>query len=43
VHRGRPLAVATAEVTDADDRLVALVSGSAQIIPGRAAALRPVQ
>lgn len=39
VHRGRSLAVATAELTDANGRRVALATGSAQILPGRPAAL----
>jgi acyl-coenzyme A thioesterase PaaI-like protein len=39
VHRGRSLAVATAEIVDDDGRRVALATGSAQILPGRPAAL----
>jgi uncharacterized protein (TIGR00369 family) len=39
VHRGRSLAVATAEITDDHGRMVALATGSAQILPGRSAAL----
>lgn len=39
VHRGRSLAVATVRVTDDDGRVVALAGGSAQILPGRPAAL----
>jgi uncharacterized protein (TIGR00369 family) len=38
MHRGRRIAVATAEVTDADGRLVALATGSAMVLPGRPAA-----
>jgi uncharacterized protein (TIGR00369 family) len=39
MHRGRRTAVATAEVRDADERLVALATGSAMLLPGRPAAL----
>jgi uncharacterized protein (TIGR00369 family) len=39
VHRGRSLAVAGAEIRDARGRLVALATGSAQILPGRSASL----
>ena len=39
MHRGRRIAVATSEVLDADGRLVALATGSAMVLPGRAAAL----
>ena len=35
VHRGRTIAVATAEILDADGKLVALASGSNMILPGR--------
>jgi uncharacterized protein (TIGR00369 family) len=38
-HRGRRLAVANATVRDADGRQLALATGSAMILPGRAAAL----
>jgi uncharacterized protein (TIGR00369 family) len=38
-HRGRRLAVANAEVLDADKRRVALATGSAMILPGRPATL----
>jgi uncharacterized protein (TIGR00369 family) len=38
-HRGRRLAVANAEVLDADNRRVALATGSAMILPGRPATL----
>jgi uncharacterized protein (TIGR00369 family) len=38
-HRGRRIAVANAEVLDADGRRLALATGSAMILPGRAAAL----
>ncbi len=38
-HRGRSLAVATAELVDADGRRVALATGSAQILAGRPASL----
>ncbi|HEV3231566.1 MAG TPA: PaaI family thioesterase [Candidatus Dormibacteraeota bacterium] len=39
VHRGRSVAVATAEVRDADGRLAALATGSAMVLPGRPARL----
>ena len=39
VHRGRGLAVARAEVTNADQKLVALANASAMILPGRRADL----
>jgi uncharacterized protein (TIGR00369 family) len=39
IHRGRSLAVARAEVTNQDGKLVALASGSALILPGRRADL----
>jgi uncharacterized protein (TIGR00369 family) len=38
-HRGRSLAVATAELVDETGRRVALATGSAQILAGRAASL----
>jgi uncharacterized protein (TIGR00369 family) len=38
-HAGRTLAVAEAEVLNADDKPVALATGSAMILPGRPAAL----
>jgi uncharacterized protein (TIGR00369 family) len=39
MHRGRRTAVATAEVRDSDERLIALATGSAMVLPGRPAAL----
>jgi uncharacterized protein (TIGR00369 family) len=39
MHRGRRTSVATAQVLDADGRLVALATGSAMVLPGRPAAL----
>jgi uncharacterized protein (TIGR00369 family) len=39
MHRGRRTAVATAEVRDAEDRLIALATGSALLLPGRPATL----
>ncbi len=39
VHRGRSLAVATVQLTDEAGRLVALATGSAQILVGRKASL----
>jgi uncharacterized protein (TIGR00369 family) len=39
VHRGRGVAVARAEVTNDDGKLVALATGSAMILPGRRADL----
>jgi uncharacterized protein (TIGR00369 family) len=39
VHRGRGVAVARAEVTNEDGKLVALATGSAMILPGRRADL----
>jgi uncharacterized protein (TIGR00369 family) len=39
VHRGRGVAVARGEVTNADGKLVALTTGSAVILPGRRADL----
>jgi uncharacterized protein (TIGR00369 family) len=41
LHSGRRVAVATAEVVDAADRPVALATGSAMLLPGRAVALSP--
>ena len=38
-HMGRTMAVAEAELVNADDKPVALATGSAMILPGRAAAL----
>jgi uncharacterized protein (TIGR00369 family) len=38
-HRGRRIAIANAEVSDADGRRVALATGSAMLLPGRPAAL----
>jgi uncharacterized protein (TIGR00369 family) len=43
LHSGRRLAVASAEVRNADDKPVALATGSAMILPGRAAALASVE
>jgi uncharacterized protein (TIGR00369 family) len=40
VHSGRRIAVAGAEVFDADGKPIALATGSAMVLPGRAAALR---
>jgi uncharacterized protein (TIGR00369 family) len=39
VHRGRTMAVANADVTNADGKTVALATGSALILPGRPASL----
>jgi uncharacterized protein (TIGR00369 family) len=39
IHRGRQVAVASSEVTDADGRRVAVAMGSAMILPGRPAAV----
>jgi uncharacterized protein (TIGR00369 family) len=38
-HAGRTIAVAHSEVVDADDKRVALATGSALLLPGRAASL----
>jgi uncharacterized protein (TIGR00369 family) len=35
VHRGRSIAVASAEVTDADGKRVALATGTSMVLPGR--------
>lgn len=43
VHAGRRLAVANAEVRDADDKQIALATGSAMILPGRAASLASIE
>ena len=40
-HRGRSIAVANAEVTNAEGKRVARASGTAMILPGRPAALIP--
>jgi uncharacterized protein (TIGR00369 family) len=40
-HAGRRIAVANAEVRDADGRLVALATGSAMVLQGRPASLQP--
>lgn len=40
IHSGRRVAVATAEVVDADGRPVAVATGSGMLLPGRAVALR---
>jgi uncharacterized protein (TIGR00369 family) len=42
IHRGRTLAVANAEVQNADGKSVALATGSAMILPGRPASLAGV-
>jgi uncharacterized protein (TIGR00369 family) len=42
VHAGRRVAVAGAEVVDADGRPVAVATGSAMVLPGRVASLRAV-
>jgi uncharacterized protein (TIGR00369 family) len=42
-HAGRRIAVATAEVRDADGKPVALATGSARILAGRAASLRMIE
>ena len=42
-HVGRRIAVAHAEVQDADGKRVALATGSAMILPGRAASLASVE
>jgi uncharacterized protein (TIGR00369 family) len=42
-HAGRRIAVAHAEVRDADGKQVALATGSAMILPGRAASLAAVE
>ena len=42
VHRGRTMAVANAEVVNADGKAVALATGSAMILPGRPASLMGV-
>jgi uncharacterized protein (TIGR00369 family) len=39
VHRGRTTAIATAEVRNADGKVVALATGSSMILPGRPASL----
>lgn len=39
LHRGKSLAVAEAEVLNADDKLVMFASGTSQILPGRPASL----
>jgi uncharacterized protein (TIGR00369 family) len=39
LHSGRRVAVATAEVIDADGRPVAVATGSGMLLPGRAVAL----
>lgn len=43
IHAGRRIAVADAEVEDADGKAVAVATGSAMILPGRAASLRSVE
>jgi uncharacterized protein (TIGR00369 family) len=40
VHSGRRIAVAGAEVVDADGRAIAVATGSAMVLPGRTASLR---
>jgi uncharacterized protein (TIGR00369 family) len=41
LHAGRRIAVATAEVLDADGKAMAVATGSAMLLPGRPAALSP--
>ncbi len=41
VHSGRRIAVANAEVSDADGKPIAVATGSAMILPDRPASLRP--
>jgi uncharacterized protein (TIGR00369 family) len=41
LHSGRRVAVATAEVVDAEGRPVAVATGSGMLLPGRAVALSP--
>ena len=41
-HRGRSLAVATAEIVDESGRRVAMATGSAQVLSGRSASLEAV-
>jgi uncharacterized protein (TIGR00369 family) len=43
LHSGRRIAVASAEVRNADEKTVALATGSAMILPGRPAALASVE
>jgi uncharacterized protein (TIGR00369 family) len=43
VHAGRRIAVAHAEVHDADGKQVALATGSAMILPGRTASLASIE
>lgn len=43
VHRGRTLAISTAELTNADGKAVALATGSAMYVPGRSADLSGVE
>ena len=38
-HRGKSLAVAQAEVVNADEKLVMVASGTSQILPGRSVTL----
>lgn len=42
-HAGRQIAVAHAEVQDADGKRIALATGSAMILPGRAASLASIE
>jgi acyl-coenzyme A thioesterase PaaI-like protein len=39
LHTGRRIAVASAEVLDADRKPIAIATGSAMLLPGRAASL----
>jgi uncharacterized protein (TIGR00369 family) len=43
VHRGRTIAISTAELTNADGKAVALATGSAMYVPGRSADLGGVE
>jgi uncharacterized protein (TIGR00369 family) len=43
VHQGRTLAIATAEITNAEKKPVALATGSAMYLPGRPASLSGVE
>ena len=42
IHRGRQIAVSSCRITNADGKLVALVTGSAMYLPGRPSSLRGV-
>lgn len=43
IHAGRRIAVANSEVRDADRRLIAVATGSAMVLPGRAASLATME